>query len=890
MNQPDDDKTREVTVLSKGTVINHYRIIEKIGAGGMGEVYLAEDTSLNRQIAIKVLPDTFGTDPERLARFDREAKLLASLNHPNLATIHGLESAAGKPFLIMEFVAGETLAQRIAKGPLPVEEALEVCRQIAEGMEAAHEKGIIHRDLKPANIKITPEGKVKILDFGLAKAIHEDLPAADAAQSPTVTEQMTRAGVILGTAAYMSPEQAKGKPVDKRADIWAFGCILFECLTGRRAFEGETVSETLAAILRGEPNWDKLPAQTPLHIKALLHRCLHKNSTQRLRDIGDARIEVEGFSFDTIATSEMRGRSWREIFAWAIAALAVVAVAILWISSGGRQSAREEPIISHILPPENSVSCFRDGFALSPDGRKLAFVSLSSKGERLVWVRFLDRQDAVPLTGTDNASYPFWSPNSKEIAFYSGGKLKRVSADGGLIQEVCRANLVGAHGGSWGSAGVILFRDDIGGTSRVSEAGGESVQVIMERSLVFASFVSDGQRFLHIGSSGGKNGVFVASLTKPDSGREILGTSDAGRVEWVPPDRLVLWRSSDRTLVTQRVNLGSGSTLGPQKLLAERVPCPNDWPMFSTSPADMMAFVVNPSQARNDFASRLVWVDRKGNVLGNLGDIGGYWDLRISLDGRRVAVNPDNDVWIFDIATGLPTRLTNEMASGSGADTPLWSPRGDRIVAMTSDRAQSAITEYPISGGHPRVIYRDSSSSPYATDWSRDGRYLAIDRYEFRGNLTDMMYFDFADNQLKPFLATLSDEGDGHFSPDGRWIAYVSNETGSYEVYIRSFPGGDQFRRISFAGGMHPRWRADGRELFFLAPGWKVMATEMKLQPTLEIGTPTPLFQMVMADIMKGYTAPYDVSPDGQRFLVISPQTKPVPLTLVQNWTALADR
>jgi len=882
--EPNDDKTRLITVLSKGTVLSHYLIVEKIGAGGMGEVYLAEDTSLNRQVAIKVLPDTFSSDPERLARFEREAKLLASLNHPNLATIHGLESASGKPLLIMEFVAGETLAQRIAKGPLPVEEALVVCRQIAEGMEAAHEKGVIHRDLKPANIKITPEGKVKILDFGLAKAIHEEVPATDAAQSPTVTEQMTRAGVILGTAAYMSPEQAKGKPVDKRTDIWAFGCILFECLTGRRAFEGETVSETLAAILRGEPNWDKLPAQTPARIRNLLHRCLQKNSTQRLRDIGDARIEVENSSFDTLAALETRRGSWREIFAWVIAALAVVAVAILWISGGGKQPTNQEATISHILPPENSVSCFRHGFALSPDGRKLAFISLSSKGERLLWVRYLDRQDAVPLTGTDDAGYPFWSPDGKEIAFYAGGKLKRLPAEGGLVQTLCQSGSWGRWGGSWGSDAVILLPDERG-MFRVSEAGGEPTRLPIDGK--FPTFLPDGRHFLYIKYQGTKSSVCIASLDTPDAGREIKGTDGIGRVEWVAPNRLVLYHRLERTLTTQIADLEAYNISGTQRGLAEKVPSSSDWPSFSASRAGAVAYVINPPEARNDFASRLVWVDRKGSQIGYLGDIGSYSYVRISPDGRRVAVTPDEDIRIFEVASGLSTRFTNEMALGSQAELPVWSPASERIIADVWNPTASILKEYPISRGQAREIYKDSSSSYCnAVDWSRDGRYLAINRNEFRGNLFDMVYFDFADNQLKPFLATLFDEGDGQFSPDGRWIAYVSNETGAYEIYIRSFPDGGRIKRISHAGGQQPRWRADGQELFFLAPGWTVMAAEVKLQPTLEVGTPTPLFQTVMADLW----TPYDASPDGQRFLLISPQTKPVPLTLVQNWTALADR
>ncbi len=882
-DESDGDQAQSFVSLTKGTKISHYRIIEKIGAGGMGEVYLAEDTNLNRQIAIKVLPDMFGSDQERLARFEREAKLLASLNHPNLATIHGLDDVQGKRLLVMELVEGETLAERIAKGPLPIDEALEIFRQIAAGMESAHEKGIIHRDLKPANIKITPEGKVKILDFGLAKVLQGASVAYDPSNSPTITENMTRAGVILGTAAYMSPEQAKGKAVDKRTDIWAFGCIAYECLTGRRAFEGETTSETLAAILRGEPDWDKLPTQTPSHIRALLHRCLQKDATQRLRDIGDARIEVGDSSFDTFAISETRGRSWRELSGWAVAVLAVAVVTILWITSGGRQATIEEPIISHILPPENSVSCFLDGFALSPDGRKLAFVSLSSKGERLLWVRSFDRHDAVPLTGTDNADHPFWSPDNKQIAFFSGGQLKRVPAEGGLVHVLCRSSS-GRWGGSWGNNGVILFAGE-SGIFRVSEAGGEPGQIIVDGK--FPVFLPDGQRILYIKYEGTKSSVHISAPDQPETDRKINGTDGVGRVEWAAPDQLVLCNRLERTVVTQHVDLEAGSTRGNPEPLAERVPLMSDWPAFSVSGAGVIAYIVNPLEARNGQASRLIWVDREGHQSGYLGDIGQYWYLSISPDGRRVAVTPDDDIWIADVASGLPTRFTNEMAVGSQAEIPVWSPQSDRIIADVWNPTAITLKEYALSGGPGQTIYQDSCNTYSTADWSPDGNSLTIDFVKRDEYFADIMYWDFATKQLKPFLVTPACEYDGHFSPDGRWIAYSSNETGSYEIYIRSFPDGVHFKRVSYAGGMHPRWRADGRELFFLGPGWKVMAVEMELEPELKIGTPTPLFQMVMADILKGYVSPYDVSPDGQRFLVISPQTRPIPLTLVQHWTGL---
>jgi len=887
MREPDDDKTRTHVTLTSGTMVSHYRIIDKIGAGGMGEVYLAEDTNLNRQIAIKVLPDMFGSDQERLARFEREAKLLASLNHPNLATIHGLENVQGKRLLVMELVEGETLAERIAKGPLPLEEALDVFCQIAAGMEAAHEKGIIHRDLKPANIKITPEGKVKILDFGLAKALQIESAVTDLAKSPTITENMTRAGVILGTAAYMSPEQAKGKPVDKRTDIWAFGCILFECLTGRRAFEGETVSETLAAVLRGEPRWDQLPAETPANIKSLLHRCLQKDASRRLRDIGDASLDASDSMVLSSNIPEKRGRSWGAPIPWVVTALMIVVSAYLWYAGQGKQPVSQNPIFSYIVPPENSVACFCDGMALSPDGRMLAFVSLSSKGERLVWVRLFSRPDAAPLPGTNGATYPFWSPDSKHLAFYAGGWLKRVPAEGGQVQTLCRASS-GKYGGCWGTAGTILFCDVSINMSKVAEDGGDPVAIPHGDVMGFPCFLPDGKHFLYTGVNPHGLSIFYSSLEDSETAKEISGTSGVQRGVWVTPDRLVLYRMSDRSLTTQRLNLSEYATVGSRNVLADQVPTPNDWPVFSISQTGTAAFVANPSEAHNDFPSRLMWVNRKGNFLAYLGEVGGYWYARISPDGRRVIYNPDDDVWVFDVASGLSRRITNEMASGSSAYQPLWSPEGDRIWVHSNAK----IKEFLLSGESSTEVFQDDRLvfGYNFTDWSRDGKNILCDHFESGENSGDIVYFESTTRQFKPFLATRSYEQSGYFSPDGHWVAYVSDETGSEEVYVRSFPDGAQVKRVSYAGGMHPRWRADGKELFYLAPGWTVMSAAVTNQPELEICKPVALFQTIMADIVQGYISPYDVSPDGQRFLVISPQTKPVPLTLVQNWQALIVR
>jgi eukaryotic-like serine/threonine-protein kinase len=880
-----------------GQTITHYRIVQKLGAGGMGEVYRAQDTNLNRQVAIKVLPDLFSGDPERLARFEREAQLLASLNHPKIAMIFGLERVERELLLVMELVEGPTLAERLEKGPLPVEEALEIGRRIAEGIEAAHEKGIIHRDLKPANIKITPEGNVKILDFGLAKAMTGETEAVNASQSPTITAAMTRPGVILGTAAYMSPEQARGMMVDKRADIWAFGVVLFETLAGQTCFTGDTITDLLAAVVRAEPNWSKLPAGMPPRVRDLLRRCLTKDRKQRLRDIGDARLELEEVLAGEPAnrldapvgnrSANAAGVSRREMGSWALAILALIAVTWLWVAGTGKQAVPERPIVSHILPPADSISCFRDGFAVSPDGRKIAFSALSSKGERLLWVRDLGRAESVPLKGTNDAIYPFWSPDSKSIGFYANGELKRIDSEGGPATLLCRASIKGSSA-SWGSAGTILFWTGTG-LARVSQDGGEPVSISAPECWQ-PSFLGDGNGFVFAGAKDSRLLAFSATVGLPDRQTIIQGFTDVYGIQWAGADWFMLHRHKERTLFAQRADLKGGKVVGSPTLIAERVPFPNDVPSFSVSPAGLAAYVTNPPEALNDFASRLTWFDRQGHEVGTLGDTRGYWRVRISPGGRQVAVNPDNDIWLYDVTTGNINRLTREMDAGLWADSPIWSWHNDHLLARVDKGGATTIRDYSVSGG-PAYDLDIKPGNFGPTDWSNDGRYLLIDQSEPNSDSSDLAFYDFIDKRLKSFLSTPAYESSGILSPDGHWIAYVSNKTGTSEVYVQPFPGGGKEMRVSFTGGMHPRWCRDGKELVFLTSDWRVMAAEVKLQPSLEISAPVELFRKVMADIIHGLLAPYDVSPDGQKFLVIVPvQSAPVPLTLIQNWPALTKR
>jgi len=493
-----------------GKTLSHYKVLEKIGQGGMGEVYRAEDTNLSREVAIKVLPEQFTQDPQRLARFEREAKLLASLNHPNIAAIHSFEHADDVHFLVLELVPGETLAERVAKGPLPVEEALEVCRQIAEGVEAAHEKGVIHRDLKPANVKVTPEGKVKILDFGLAKAFEEETPVTDISQSPTLTEEMTKAGVILGTAAYMSPEQAKGEPVDKRADIFAFGCVLYELLTGKRTFDGKTITETLGAIIHKEPDWDGLPATTPWRIQELLHRCLQKAVRDRLDGIANVRIEINMALSEpsTVSPIGVGGTAqpplWRRAIPWTITTVLTGALILVVLYFRGGTEA-SQIVHSSVLPPGQAVFDSNDGpMALSPDGRLLAFVVRTPEGERMLWVRPLDSGSAQLLPGTEDAFAPFWSPDSRSLGFFADNKLKKIDASGGIVETLYSSVYFG-NGGTWNQDGIILSnsgRDK--GIQRILSTGGAEIPVTaLDESLgeiehTWPFFLPDGNHFLYL--------------------------------------------------------------------------------------------------------------------------------------------------------------------------------------------------------------------------------------------------------------------------------------------------------------------------------------------------------------------------------------------------------
>jgi len=890
----------------KGQAIAHYRVTAKIGAGGMGEVYRATDTKLGREVALKVLPQAFAQDEQRMQRFQREAQVLASLNHPNIATIYGLEHAEKIQALAMELVEGPTLAERIRQGAIPIEEALPVAKQIAEALEYAHEKGIIHRDLKPANIKVTADGQVKILDFGLAKAMADDATSGlDIGNSPTLSLAATKAGLILGTAAYMPPEQAKGKHVDRRADIWSFGCVLYEMLSGQRAYPGEHVSETLAAVIRGEPDWNALPL-TPAHsIAKLLRRCLEKDTKRRLQAIGEARLAIEDYlanpaAADAFASGAAQAgahpaRASR--VAWTIAAIATGAALLLAVAYF-RTPAEQPRVVRAFIPAPPEVffdfanSPFAGPPALSPDGRFVVFAAHVKDEPQMLWLRAIDSVTAQALPGTDGASFPFWSPDNRTVGFFAGESMKKIEVSGGSAITLCTA-LTG-RGGTWNRDGVIVFGPDANSPlHRVAAAGGTSHPVTQlnqqrgEHTHRWPHFLPDGKHFLYLArvGQGGAGlegtGIWVASL---EGGPPKLLIQAASKAEYAAGHILY---ARENTLMAQPFNPNTLELTGDAFPIADRIQHDVSFSRgtFSVSENGVLLYQTGEFSP----GTSLVWFDRRGKRIGTLGDPSVYVDVRISPDGRRVAaavtdprIGPP-DVWIFEVARGLRTRFTFH----SNQEThPVWSPDGERLAYRGTNKGIPDIYVKSLAGAGQESPLLESMLAKYPSSWSSDGRFLA---YESRGTqtATDIWTLPLGEKvEPKLYLATQFREGQPHFSPDGRWMAYVSDESGRNEVYVAPFPGPGRKWQISTSGGVEPRWRRDGREIFYIATSNNdVTAVEVNSRgDTFEVGAAKTLFQPL--PLRRGNV--YDVTGDGQRFLVnllLQEQTSE-PMTLVINWPA----
>jgi serine/threonine protein kinase/Tol biopolymer transport system component len=892
-----------------GESIAHYRVGAKLGAGGMGEVYRATDTKLNRDVAVKVLPEAFASDRERMGRFQREAQVLASLSHPAIASIFGLEESAGRRALVMELVEGEDLSMRIARGPIPREEALRYALAIAEGLESAHERGVIHRDLKPANIKITPDGRVKILDFGLAKAL-EGSPAAtsDPSQSPTLSLAATQAGIILGTAAYMSPEQASGRVADKRADVWSFGVVLFEMLTGRRLFEGETVSHTLADVLRADIDWARLPADTPGAIKRLLSRCLERDPKRRLRDIGEARIAIEeqlaGLTSSSASTAAAPSvssalpapRSSSRI-PWAIAAAALVAaaaVSVLWLTAGsdGPVTRLHADVKIHDVPLWTQIG---SSIELSPDGSRVAYVTDSA-----LMIRPLDQLTATTLLegarGISAPYHPFFSPDGEWIAYVTTSELMKVPVSGGTPMRLCAVDR--SRGGTWTPDGTIVFAPSPNtGLFRVPATGGDPQPLTTldaaagEATHRWPQVLPGGQAILfttHTQITGNFDDAAI-DVVRLDTGerKRVLSGGSFGR--YVPSGHLVYVNRG--TLFAVPFDLGRLETTGNPAPVVQNVTSnvEEGAAQFTFATTGLMAYVRGgPLIPRYP----IVWVDRDGRTSRLLDEEGTYANPRLSPDGTQLSLtvlrDGNWDIWVYDLAREVSTRLTFD----EGSDTEqLWSPDGRSLIySSTREGADSLFRKSADGSGEAEQVGKFQNPM-WGSSWSVDGSYVL---FTTTNPSLDVGILELG-QEPKLLLSTPFSEVDAAISPDGRWIAYSSDESGRTEVYVRSFEEGGGRWQISDSGGGYARWSGDGRELFYRTDDGVMVASIESAGDGLRTSRPRQLFAGAFRGGVGGTTvggstfADYEVSRDGQRFVMFpvaatTEESRAGLITLVSPW------
>jgi serine/threonine protein kinase/Tol biopolymer transport system component len=904
-----------------GKTLGHYHITSQIGKGGMGEVFQAKDQVLGREVAIKVLPEEYARDADRVARFQREAKVLASLNHSNIASIHGLEESGGTKFLVLELVEGNTLADRIKSGPIPIEESLKLALQIAEALEAAHEKGIIHRDLKPANIKVTPDGKVKVLDFGLAKAFAGD-QEVNLSNSPTLSDAATRQGVILGTAAYMSPEQARGKPVDKRADIWAFGCLLYEMLTGQAAFQGEDVTEILAAVVKGGANLDLLPANLHPRVREAITRCLQKDQKSRYSSITDARYEIEqaladpgGVLVQPIIIAEPR-KKLRAVLPWiaAVVILSVITGAIVWKMR--TPEPRKVMRFAYELPEGRQFNRTQLGgisLAVSPDGSQ--FVYGTTEG---LYLRLVDALDARLIVGTDKDSVdPFFSPDGQWIGYISKSdlKLKKIAISGGAPVVLCDTGLM-VVGARWDSDNMIVYSDLLGGGIMWISANGGTPESLIKINVADAR----------------KSGFPAVPQMLPD-GRTLLFTNafdfNVTNMQIViqslkSGERKILLRSgfgarylSTGHLVYQLLNnnivnlLAIPFNLDKLEVTGGSVPVLEGIGAWDISDSGTLVYVSQPgtaAESKSEAGAKaaissgrtLVWVNRQGKEEPLAAAPNKYSLFKISPDGTRVALtvgtSSNQDIWIWDVVRENMTRLTFDKGDD---EAPLWTPDGKRIVYSSNREAGTLGGIYwkAANGtGEVEKLVSNSYRASYPSSMSKDGKTLALWELTLAPLQTDIGMLSMESNHArKPLLQEKYNEDYPQISPDGRWLAYQSNESGKYEVYVRSFPNVNKGGRwqISTNGGDSPLWSPDGQELFYRS-GDSFMAVEVETDPAFRPAKSKILFKGTYFSTGAPFDfTMWDISPDGKRFLMLKPHastgatpTAPGPrkINIVLNW------
>ncbi len=883
----------ESSLILVGKNLGHYHVLSLLGAGGMGEVYLAEDTRLKRKVALKLLPAELTANRDRLRRFEQEARAASALNHPNIITIHEIGESGQWHYLITELIDGQTLRERLKQGRIEWATALEIAIQVASALVAAHKAGIVHRDIKPENIMLRRDALVKVLDFGLAKLTEPSMTSLSPDAS-TMAQVNTETGVVMGTARYMSPEQARGQKVDARTDIFSFGVVFYEMITGRAPFEGETASDVLAAILKTEPpRLINAAPEVPRELEHIISRALRKDAEQRYQVSKDLLLDLEdlkqGVSEVFVPAKKALPLAWI-----AATALLLVATLVLAIAYFQRAPISVRTVRSTIPAPEKSSFNFTGinagSLTVSPDGRRLTFIARTAEGKDILWIRSLDSLAAQALVDTVGASYPFWSPDSRFIGFFADRKLKEIDPAAGPPLTLCDAP--DPRGGTWNQNGVIVFAPDSAGALQQVSASGGVVSAVTKRDEArgelsdrWPYFLPDGQHFLYlrrgITGSESETAIFVASLASKESKLLLRASSNVAYAQGF----LVFLREG--RLVAQQFDTNRLEVAGDAFPIAEDVQSELSMArgVFAVSENGVLAY--QTGSVRN--GSELIWFDRNGKRLSVLGDLAIYDIPQLSPDGKRLTaaiVDPQNgnqDLWLYELARGLRTRFTVDPADER---SPAWSPDGSHIVFCSNRKGHFNLYQKAASGVGSEELLLESNLDKFATSWSPDGQFLLYDTVEPKSKRDLWVLPLTGDRKPFQFLQTEFTEANGQFSPDGRWIAYSSDESGRNEIYVMPFPGPGGKRQISTSGGSHPKWRGAGREIFYLAPDNKLMAAEVSGQgATLEVGAVRSLFE-VRPYFEIGSV--YDLTSDGQRFLINTTveQKASGPITLVINWTA----